>query len=104
MARSFLTNKDDNQRLKTVESIDECDGQLVRYSSQLKFMCSIKNDTIKEVFTYNETINYVSTSEEENLIEWKFKSITGHEGYIPKFHPSYNGSLYNLRIEWEMGR
>ena len=39
--------------------------------------------------------------EEDNLIEFKFKAITAHEGHLQKYHPNYNGSRCNLRIDWD---
>ena len=29
------------------------------------------------------------------------KETTAHEGPLPRIHPNYNGSPYNLSIEWE---
>ena len=52
----------------------------------------------------NELLNYISNSEEDNLVEWKFYKILAHEGPLPKLHPNYNGSTYNLQIEWENGK
>jgi hypothetical protein len=37
----------------------------------------------------------------DNDIVWKFKHIVSHQGPITSNHPDYNGSTYNLLIEWE---
>ena len=63
----------------------------------------MNDDTIEEIFTYNELLDHINNSEEDDLIEWKFKAITAHEGPLPRSHPNYNGSPYNLTIEWENG-
>ena len=56
------------------------------------------------MFTYKELIDHINNSSEDCLIEWRFKSITAYEGTLPKNHPNYNGSPYNLIIEWENGK
>ena len=106
VGRTFLLDKEDGQRLRArvVKAIDDYEGDLARDSSRLKFVCTMQDDTIEEIFSYNELLDFLNKSEDEDdLIEWRFKSITGHEGPLPKSHPNYNGSPYNLRIEWENG-
>jgi hypothetical protein len=39
----------------------------------------------------------------DNDIVWKFKRIVSQQGPITSNHPDYNGSVYNLLIEWENG-
>lgn len=34
---------------------------------------------------------------------WKFRRIMAHEGPLNPSHPSYNGSTYNVMVEWEDG-
>ena len=106
VGRTFLLNKEDGQRLRAriVKALDDFEGDLARDSSRLKFVCSMNDDTIEEIFTYNELLDHINNSEEDDLIEWKFKEITAHEGPLPRSHPNYNGSPYNLTIEWETGR
>ena len=105
VGRTFLLNKEDGQRLRAriVKALDDFEGDLARDSSRLKFVCSMNDDTIEEIFTYNELLDHINNSEEDDLIEWKFKAITAHEGPLPRSHPNYNGSPYNLTIEWENG-
>ena len=63
----------------------------------------MNDDTIEEIFTYNELLDHISNSEEDALIEWKFKEITAYEGPLPRTNPNYNGSPHDLTIEWEKG-
>ena len=35
--------------------------------------------------------------------KWLFKGITAHEGPLSSKHPNYNGSKYNLLVQWEDG-
>ena len=85
------------QRLRSliVKAIYDYDRVLGRDFSGIKFVFSMKDNTIEEIFTHNELLCHINNSEEDNLIKWKFKAITSHEGPLRRSKPSYNGSLYN---------
>ena len=51
---------------------------------------------------YNDILDAIPNSEESN-ITWQFKRIKAHQGPLNKNHPDYNGSSYNVTIEWENG-
>ena len=60
----------------------------------------------EEVLTYNEILEYIAKNEEKDddqAIVWKFKHIAGHQGPLKKGDPGYNGSKFNVLIEWETG-
>ena len=78
--RSFLLKKKDGKSLREriVKSLDDYDGDLARHSSRMKFFCSIKDNTIEVIFTYNDLLDHINNSEEDDLIEWKFKDVTAH--------------------------
>ena len=42
-------------------------------------------------------------SDKENEIVWKFQRIVSHQGPLVASHPDYNGSSFNVIIEWENG-
>ena len=94
MGRTFLIPQEDGQRLRAriVKTIDDYDGKLQRDSTRLKFIFCTKDDTAEDVFTYNEILDCINNSEDDDLIEWKFKHVTSHEGPLPRSHPNYNGS------------
>ena len=69
----------------------------------MKFIFSTKDDAVEDVFTYNEILDHINKSEDDNLIECKFKTITSHEGPLQSFHPKHNDSSCNLRIKWGNG-
>ena len=64
----------------------------------------MNNDTIEKTFTCNELLDHVNNSQEDDIIECNFKAITAHGGLIPRTHPNYNGSPYNIKIEKENGK
>ena len=61
----------------------------------------MKDDIIKEVFINNKLLEYLNNSEEDNLIEQKFKTIIAYESPLSKLHPNYNGLLCNPKIKQE---
>ena len=81
MGRTFLIPQEDGKLLRSriVKSIDEHDGKLQRDSTRLKFICSTKYGAVEDAFTYNEMLDHINNSEDDDLVEWKFKSITAHK-------------------------
>ena len=60
----------------------------------------------EEILTYNEILEYITKNEEQDedqAIVWKFKRIAGHLGPLNKGDPGYNGSKFNVLVEWETG-
>jgi len=43
------------------------------------------------------------SNDRENDIVWKFQKIVSHQGPLAPTHPDYNGSSYNVMVEWENG-
>ena len=52
----------------------------------------MNDDAIQEVLDYNELLDHLNNSEEDDIVEWKFKAITAHEGPLHQHHPNYNVS------------
>ena len=79
--RTFLLDKEVGQSLRAriVKSAHYFEGDLARHSSRLKFFCSMNDGTIEEIFTYNKKLDHIKNSEEDDLIEWRFKEVIGHE-------------------------
>ena len=60
----------------------------------------------EDILTYNEILEYITKNEEQDdnqAIVWKLKHIAGHQGPIKKGDPGYNGSKFNVLVEWETG-
>jgi hypothetical protein len=70
--------------------------------TQIKFLCSVNGNQAEEIITYNQMLNYISRDEEDPVV-WKFHQITAHQGPLKPDHPDYNGSTYNVMVEWENG-
>ena len=55
-----------------------------------------------KIVAYNEILDYITSSSEEETY-WKFKRIVAHQGPLDPKHPDYMGSKYNVMVEWESG-
>jgi hypothetical protein len=72
----------------------------------MKFLISVDENKVEEIKTYNELINHVereSERDEDGTILWRFKEIIGHQGPLQPHDRNYNGSSYNVMVEWEDG-
>ena len=84
----------------------ENEEQLSKHPDHIKFVCSVNDDMYEEILTYNEILEYITKNKEQDedqAIVWKFKHIAGHQGPLNKGDPKYNGSKFNVRVEWETG-
>jgi hypothetical protein len=63
---------------------------------------SINDDESEEIITYNQLLEYLSRDKENDIV-WKFQRIVSHQGPLKPTHPDYNGSSYNVLVEWENG-
>ena len=104
IGRTFLLNeREDGQRFRArvVRQLDEHEADLDGQPERIKFLCSVHDDQFEEIITYNQLLDYIN--KDENPVVWKYKRIVAHEGPLDQNHPSYNGSSYNVKIEWENG-
>lgn len=105
IGHTFLMDKqDDGQqfRARVVKLIDDHTSQLESDKHRIKVLLSLDDDTREEVITYNQLLDYLA-KDKDNDIVWKFKRIVSHQGPLTSNHPDYNGSIFNLTIEWENG-
>ena len=104
IGRTFLTlprEKDGHQfRARIVRAIEDHETSHMNDPDRLKFVCSINNDQFEEIMSYNDIMEFIE-KEEANPTVWKFRRIVAHEGPLTPDHPSWNGSSYNVMIEWE---
>ena len=109
VGRTFLMDPSDNgerYRAKILEAVVEDTEQLAKHPDRIKFLCSVNDEMYEEVLSYNEILNYINKQGEEDgeqAIVWKFKRIAAHQGPLRKGDPGYNGSKFNVLIEWENG-
>ena len=104
IGRSFLKDQDNGERhrVQVIQLMDDHMDQVEQHPERIKFLCRINEEDREELIAYNEILNYLEAQEQDDVL-WKFRRIVGHEGPLAKGHPDYNGSTYNVQIEWENG-
>jgi hypothetical protein len=69
----------------------------------MKFVVSVNDDEFKDIVTYNELMDYFGKAEDESGQLWKFCHTVSHQGPLKQNPPDFNGSSYNIMLEWENG-
>jgi hypothetical protein len=69
----------------------------------IHFLCSDKDGEFKEVRSYSQLMDSLESQEDGEGNVWKFHRVMGHQGPLLHNDKDYNGSLYNVMIEWENG-
>ena len=85
-----------------IEAIRDHGTNTTRHSTHTKFHVSHGKDKYEEILTYNDIMDHLDRQEEGSLL-WELRHIVSHQGPLSKEHPSYNGSPYNVKVEWENG-
>ena len=68
----------------------------------IKFRCTSSDDTIEEIWSYNQLLDKVESCDNEQG-EYRFKSIDDHQGPLKPSDLNYKGSQWNVRVNWENG-
>ncbi len=59
------------------------------------------------MLAYNEILDHVEreleAEKDPDSVVWRFQEIIAHEGPLRPEDPSYNGSLYNVKVLWSDG-
>ena len=55
------------------------------------------------IIFYNQVLNYLEKDNQDEESLYNFRAITDQHGPLKKSDPNYNGSLYNVIVEWETG-
>ena len=107
VGRTFLMDEqEDGQRFRAriVEAIEQHEKDFQADEDFRKFRVSINDDEYEELLTYDQVLQYITSREnDEGEIIWKFRKITAHEGPLRPGDPTYNGSKFNIMVEWENG-
>ena len=99
LGRTFLLPMDGNGERKRA-TISE------HVKDQLRFKLKIDGDQLDDLISYNQLMEYLEYKTDTGPLEdgfYRFKCIKDHKGPYTSSDPEYNGSSYNLLIEWEPG-
>jgi hypothetical protein len=107
VGRTFLLpQQEDGQRFcaRIVKALDDYESDLGTQPECIRFLCSAKQDgEFEEILSYSELMDSLKSQEDGEGNMWKFRCIAGHQGPLLHNDKDYNGSLYNVMIEWENG-
>ena len=109
LGRTFLLPMDENGERKWAtisEHVKDLCQQQVSREDQLRFKLKIDGDQLDDLISYNQLMEYLEDKTDTGPLEdglYRFKCIKDHKGPYPSSETEYNGSSYNLLIEWEPG-
>ena len=109
LGRTFLLPMDENgerKRATISEHVKDLYQQQVAREDQLRFKLKIDGDQLDDLISYNQLMEYLEDKTDTGPLEdglYRFKCIKDHKGPYTSSDPEYNGSSYNLLIEWETG-
>ena len=109
LGRTFLLPMDENgerKRATIPEHVKDLYQQQVSREDQPRFKLKIDGDQLDDLISYNQLMEYLEDTTDAGPLEdglYRFKCIKDHKGPYTSSDPEYNGSSYNLLIEWEPG-
>ena len=109
LGRTFLLPMDENgerKRATISEHVNDLCQEQVSREDQLRFKLKIDGDQLDDLISYNQLMEYLEDKTDTGPLEDglnRFKCIKDHKGPYTSSDPGYNGSSYNLLIEWETG-
>ena len=109
LGRTFLLPMDENgesKRATISEHVKDLYQQQVSREDQLRFKLKIDGDQLDDLISYNQLMEYLEDKTDTGPQEdglYRFKCIKYHKGPYTSSDSEYNGSSYNLLIEWETG-
>jgi hypothetical protein len=89
-------------RLRIVEILNQDDEERLQDPLLIRFRAINGQDTYEEIVSYNQVLNHLDDDDGNEGI-WHFRRISGHQGPLKPSDERYNGSKWNLRVEWENG-
>ena len=97
--------QEDGQRLhaRVAQKIVEMEDN----KEKVKFLLSLDDPDHDKIIEYNDLLEIINHQIQEELenpdVIWTFKSISAHEGPLRPSDLSYNGSMWNVLVNWEDG-
>jgi hypothetical protein len=107
IGQTFMRDMEDGNRYRALVVQKILDRDAANHQN-IKFLVKIGEGDFDEIITYNELSNLVEHQLEEQTetpetAVWTFSGIRDHQGPLPKNHPEFKGSAYNVLVEWDDG-
>ena len=109
LGRTFLlpmAQNGERKRATISEHVNDICQEQVSREDQLRFKLKIDGDQLDDLISYKQLMEYLEDKTDTGPLEdghYRFKCIKDHKGPYTCSDPEYNGSSYNLLIEWETG-
>ena len=87
-----------------VEIINQDNGQRVE---NINFILDIGNGKVEELISYNQLLEHLENAQDPDMGMdqelYRFRAIIGDQGPLLASDPDWEGSKYNVQVEWETG-
>ena len=87
--------------MKIIELIDNYKKGMEDHPERIKFKCQVNNEYDK-IVAYSDIVDFIEQPDGWDGI-YKFQRILDHKGPLKWKDPDYNGSRYNVQVEWVTG-
>ena len=110
LGRTYLdipTEDGQKLRMRIIKAISDHQDSIDKHPERVKFLVKNNSKNEENILSYNEIIDHLNRNmDEEDSIDnqyLKFKAILAHQGPLNPKDPGYNGSRYNVLVDWEDG-
>ena len=111
IGRTFLLPPEENGERhraqvtrQVVEIIDQDNGKKVE---NINFILDIGNGKVEELISYNQLLEHLENAQDHDMGMdqelYRFRVIIGHQSPLLASDPDWQGSKYNVQVEWETG-
>ena len=106
IGRTFLlppNQKGERQRASIKQKVIEISEKLDEDQRQHQLLLDVGQGRSQAIISYNQALNYLEEDNQQDDSLYNFRAITDHHRLLKKSDPNYNGSLYNVMVEWDTG-
>ena len=89
-------------RRKVIETSKHLDDQHDNAIEKINFHLDVGQRRDEAIMSYVQILDHLDHQEQHEDL-YKFRAITGHQGPLSPQDENYNGSKYNVMVEWETG-
>ena len=88
---------------KVIEISEKLDTDQNAVVDNINFLLDVGQRRSQATISYNQVLFYLEKANQEDDSLYKLRAIANHNGPLKKNDSNYNGSLYNVMVEWEIG-
>ena len=88
---------------KAIEISHKLDEDHTAMLDNINFLLDVGQGRSQAIISYNQVLNFLKKENQDDDTLYKFRAITDHHGPLKKNDPNYNGSPYNVMVEYKTG-